>query len=205
MTQAGISAGKTGGVIFIGGPTGAGKTTLAWHLIREQGFTALVSVDYIREALRAPSLWPGGQVPVELQESSYVATDFLSQSRYLVESIGRIAGRMLKKGERGVIEGVNLVPSQLAGMLTGLLKGQHLFIMLTVGLELKHRERLSTRGARYIDHAPIITTIGRLLREDAEVTKQHMPAVNLIYLDASGPVADTAKVLRQQINRWQAT
>jgi 2-phosphoglycerate kinase len=205
MTQAGISENKAGGVIFIGGATGAGKTTLAWHLIREQGFTALVSVDYIREALRAPSLWPGGQVPVELQESSYVAADFLSQSRYLVESIGRIATRMLKKGEMGVIEGVNLVPSQLSGMLAGSLKDRHLFIMLTVGVEVKHRERLSTRGARYIDHAPTITTIGRLLREDAEATRQHTPDVNLIYIDASGPVADTTRVLRQQINRWKAS
>lgn len=195
-----IPVSKPGSVVFIGGATGAGKTTLAWHLIRHQGFTALVSVDYIREALRAQSLWPDGKVPVELRESSYVSADFLSQSNYLVESVGRIAERMLKKKETGVIEGVNLVPSQLRGLLAGPLKDRHLFIMLTVELEVNHRERLGTRGKRYLDHAPTITTIGRLLRADAEALMQNAPDLNIVCLDASGPVAATAQALRQYLD-----
>jgi 2-phosphoglycerate kinase len=168
-------------------------------LIRDQGFTALVSVDYLREALRAQSLWPEGKVPVELQESSYVSTNFLSQSNYLVESIGRVAERMLKKRETGVIEGVNLVPSQLSGLLAGPLKGRHLFVMLTVGLESRHRERLGTRGKRYLEHAPTITTIGRLLRADAETLAQNAPDLNIVCLDASGAVTATAQAMRQYL------
>ena len=183
-------------MVFISGATGAGKTTLAWHLIRNQGFTALVSVDYLREALRAPSLWPEDKVPVELRESSYVSADFLSQSGYLVESIGRVAERMLKKGEIGVIEGVNLVPSQLSGLLAGPLKDRHLF-MLTVDLESHHRERLSTRGKRYLDYAPTITTIGRLLLADAEMLIQKAPNLNIVCIDASGAVTATAQAMRQ--------
>ncbi len=184
---------KAGFVVFIGGATGSGKTTLAWRLVREHGFTALVSVDYVREALRARSLWPAGRIPAELQESSYITSDFLAQSQYLVESIGRIAGRMVQKGETGVIEGVNLVPSQLQDILGGPLQGRHLFVLLTMELEEKHKERLSSRGARYLRHAPTIATLGKLLQADVAALQRLAPDIHIVCIDAAGPVVDTAQ------------
>lgn len=196
-----MSETKAGFVVFIGGATGSGKTTLAWRLAREHGFTALASVDYIREALRARSLWPDGRVPVELQESSYVTSDFLTQSQYLVESVGRVAGRMLQKKEMGVIEGVNLVPSQLESLLSGRFQGRHLFVLLTLGLEQTRKERLSTRGPRYLAHAPIIATLGRLLQADAEALRRRAPDVNIVCIDAAGPVAETARETLRRLGR----
>jgi 2-phosphoglycerate kinase len=109
-------------MVFIGGATGTGKSTVATELAYRFGITRVTSTDFVRQTMRA--FFSSDFMP-SIHQSSFEARDaypdaddplefgFLQQARNVLVGVGAAAERARHPGWSLVLEGVHLVPGMV--------------------------------------------------------------------------------------------
>jgi 2-phosphoglycerate kinase len=109
-------------MVFIGGATGTGKSTVASELAYRFGITRVTSTDFVRQTMRA--FFSRAFMP-SVHQSSFEAGDvypdaddplefgFLQQSRNVLVGVRASSERALEEGWSLVLEGVHLVPGMV--------------------------------------------------------------------------------------------
>ena len=109
-------------MVFIGGATGTGKSTVATELAYRFGITRVTSTDFVRQTMRA--FFSGAFMP-SIHQSSFEAGDaypdaddplefgFLQQARNVMVGVRASSERALEEGWSLVLEGVHLVPGMV--------------------------------------------------------------------------------------------
>jgi 2-phosphoglycerate kinase len=109
-------------MVFIGGATGTGKSTVATELAYRFGITRVTSTDFVRQTMRA--FFSRAFMPA-VHQSSFEAGDvypdaedpteygFLQQARNVLVGVNASSERALEEGWSLVLEGVHLVPGMV--------------------------------------------------------------------------------------------
>lgn len=109
-------------MIFIGGATGTGKSTVATELAYRFGITRVTSTDFVRQTMRA--FFSDAFMP-SIHQSSFEAGDvypdaddplelgFREQARNVLVGVRASSERALQEGWSIVLEGVHLVPGMV--------------------------------------------------------------------------------------------
>jgi 2-phosphoglycerate kinase len=109
-------------MVFIGGATGTGKSTVATELAYRFGITRVTSTDFVRQTMRA--FFSQAFMP-SIHQSSFEAGDahpdaddplefgFLQQARNVLVGVRASSERALEEGWSLVLEGVHLVPGMV--------------------------------------------------------------------------------------------
>jgi 2-phosphoglycerate kinase len=109
-------------MVFIGGATGTGKSTVATELAYRFGITRVTSTDFVRQTMRA--FFSRDFMP-SIHQSSFEAGDvypdadeplefgFLQQARNVLVGVRASSERALEEGWSLVLEGVHLVPGMV--------------------------------------------------------------------------------------------
>ena len=109
-------------MVFIGGATGTGKSTVATELAYRFGITRVTSTDFVRQTMRA--FFSSDFMPA-IHQSSFEAGDvypdaddplefgFLQQARNVLVGVRASSERALEEGWSLVLEGVHLVPGMV--------------------------------------------------------------------------------------------
>jgi 2-phosphoglycerate kinase len=109
-------------MVFIGGATGTGKSTVATELAYRFGITRVTSTDFVRQTMRA--FFSRAFMP-SIHQSSFEAGDahpdaddplefgFLQQARNVLVGVRASSERALVEGWSLVLEGVHLVPGMV--------------------------------------------------------------------------------------------
>jgi len=109
-------------MVFIGGATGTGKSTVATELAYRFGITRVTSTDFVRQTMRA--FFSRTFMP-SIHQSSFEAGDahpdaedplefgFLQQARNVMVGVRASSERALEEGWSLVLEGVHLVPGMV--------------------------------------------------------------------------------------------
>jgi 2-phosphoglycerate kinase len=109
-------------MLFIGGATGTGKSTVASELAYRFGVTRVTSTDFVRQTMRA--FFSQAFMP-SIHQSSFEAGDaypdaddplefgFLQQARNVLVGARASSERALEEGWSLVLEGVHLVPGMV--------------------------------------------------------------------------------------------
>lgn len=200
-----------GFVLMVTGGSGVGKSTVAALLARRLNVATMVGTDIIRETLRnRPDYPPDPKLRELLQLSSYRAYKpllaagtkptraecidaFHKQSALISQSLEFVARRLSKKNEVAVLEGVNVVASQVLACRPHERYPKILIVNLWISDASVHLARLRRRGetqredpervAGYVDHFDPIRWIDRYLREDAE---PHLNTGAVVSIENSG-------------------
>jgi 2-phosphoglycerate kinase len=151
-------------LLFIGGTTGTGKSTVATEAAYRLGITRVTSTDFVRQTLRAffspdfmPTVhyssfeaWKGLSEP-EAAEDPVVA-GFLEQTRHVMVGVRASIERALEEGWSMVLEGVHLVPG-IVPPIDGALVVQCVLAIETVEEHRAHFliRDFTTDGARHHD------------------------------------------------------
>jgi 2-phosphoglycerate kinase len=109
-------------MVFIGGATGTGKSTVATELAYRFGITRVTSTDFVRQTMRAffsrdfmPSIhqssFEAGDVYPDADEP--LESGFLQQARNVLVGVRASSERALEEGWSLVLEGVHLVPGMV--------------------------------------------------------------------------------------------
>jgi 2-phosphoglycerate kinase len=109
-------------MVFIGGATGTGKSTVATELAYRFGITRVTSTDFVRQTMRAffsrdfmPSIhqssFEAGDVYPDADEP--LVSGFLQQARNVLVGVRASSERALTEGWSLVLEGVHLVPGMV--------------------------------------------------------------------------------------------
>jgi 2-phosphoglycerate kinase len=109
-------------IVFIGGATGTGKSTVATELAYRFGITRVTSTDFVRQTMRA--FFSTDFMPA-IHQSSFEAGDvypdaddplefgFLQQAMNVLVGVRASSERALEEGWSLVLEGVHLVPGMV--------------------------------------------------------------------------------------------
>jgi 2-phosphoglycerate kinase len=109
-------------MVFIGGATGTGKSTVATELAYRFGITRVTSTDFVRQTMRA--FFSSDFMP-SIHQSSFEAGDafpdaddpletgFRDQARNVLVGVRASSERALEEGWSLVLEGVHLVPGMV--------------------------------------------------------------------------------------------
>ena len=109
-------------MVFIGGATGTGKSTVATELAYRFGITRVTSTDFVRQTMRA--FFSRAFMPA-IHQSSFEAGDvypdaedpieygFVQQARNVLVGVGASSERALEEDWSLVLEGVHLVPGMV--------------------------------------------------------------------------------------------
>jgi 2-phosphoglycerate kinase len=113
-------------IVFIGGATGTGKSTVATEVAYRLGITRVTSTDFVRQTMRAffsPDFMPSihhssfdAGTPLhsaEREEVDPLLHGFLDQTRHVLVGVKASIDRALEEGWSMVLEGVHLVPGML--------------------------------------------------------------------------------------------
>ena len=146
-------------VLFLGGATGTGKSTLAMELAFLLGIRMVVSTDMIRETMRTvlsaevvPGLHDhsfrgmlqGGQVLSDPQER--VLAGFRQQASQVAVGVRAVIRRALREHTHMIVEGTHLMPPFSRYLPTQ--APPHAGVVLAVPSESKHRARFPQRAQR---------------------------------------------------------
>lgn len=168
-------------VVILGGAPGVGKSTVSTRLAVRLGITRIVTTDTIREVLRTvipPSVLP------ELHVSTYEAAGagaagpdvYLRQARVVGAAVAAVARRLIAERRSAIVEGVHLLPGELATALAEVTPTPYLVeLMLTLDDAAAHRAHLAARasgepargGQRALDQFEAIRALQALLVERA--------------------------------------
>jgi 2-phosphoglycerate kinase len=153
-------------MVFIGGATGTGKSTVATELAYRFGITRVTSTDFVRQTMRAffsrdfmPSIhqssFEAGDVYPDADDP--LAAGFLQQARNVLVGVRASSERALEEGWSLVLEGVHLVPGMVE--LPRPNQAVSVFVVLSIDDEDEHvrhfhfRDEGSERQeSRYLDH-----------------------------------------------------
>ncbi len=113
-------------VVFVGGGTGTGKSTIATEVAHRLGITRVTSTDFVRQTMRgffSPDFVPSvhyssfeaGEAlpPAEREAGDPLLVGFLEQTRNVLVGVRASIERALQEGWSMVLEGVHLVPGML--------------------------------------------------------------------------------------------
>jgi 2-phosphoglycerate kinase len=132
-------------MVFIGGATGTGKSTVATELAYRFGITRVTSTDFVRQTMRA--FFSSDFMP-SIHQSSFEAGDaypdaddpvefgFLQQARNVLVGVRASSERALEEGWSLVLEGVHLVPGMVELPRPDL--AVSVFVMLAIADEEEH-------------------------------------------------------------------
>ena len=188
-------------MVFIGGATGTGKSTVATELAYRFGITRVTSTDFVRQTMRA--FFSEAFMPA-IHQSSFEAGDvypdadepleygFQQQARNVLVGIDASSERALQEGWSLVLEGVHLIP----GMVE-LPRPEHavsVFVVLSIEDEEEHirhfrfRDEDSDRRpeSRYLDR---FADIRRL--QEFVVARAHRAGVPVIENEDADKAART--------------
>jgi 2-phosphoglycerate kinase len=132
-------------MVFIGGATGTGKSTVATELAYRFGITRVTSTDFVRQTMRAffshdfmPSIhqssFEAGDVYPDADEP--LVAGFLQQARNVLVGVRASSERALEEGWSLVLEGVHLVPGMVE--LPSPDQAVSVFVVLSIDDEGEH-------------------------------------------------------------------
>jgi 2-phosphoglycerate kinase len=152
-------------MVFIGGATGTGKSTVATELAYRFGITRVTSTDFVRQTMRA--FFSRTFMP-SVHQSSFEAGDvypdaedplefgFLQQARNVLVGVRASSERALEEGWSLVLEGVHLVPGMVELPRPDL--AVSVFVVLSIADEEEHMlhfryrdEDSERRESRYLE------------------------------------------------------
>jgi 2-phosphoglycerate kinase len=187
-------------ILLLGGPSGAGKTSLALEVSRRLGIHAVLSTDAIRQILRlvlAPELVPA------IHASSYdahravrtapgedpVIEAFLAQASIVSVGVRAMLDRAVSENTSLILDGVSIVPGLLD--LAKYSETAHVIFLVVATLDVaafrarfEQRARESSRAPhRYLEHMGAILKIQDHFLELAE--RHDIPIVDNDSADAS--------------------
>jgi 2-phosphoglycerate kinase len=187
-------------IVFIGGATGTGKSTVATELAYRFGITRVTSTDFVRQTMRA--FFSDDFMP-SIHHSSFEAGDafpdaddplefgFLSQSRNVLVGVRASSERALEEGWSLVLEGIHLVPGMFE--LPRPERAVSVFVVLAIEDEEEHvrhfhyRDEDSERPvSRYLERFDDIRILQEILVERA-----HAEGVPVIENDDADRAART--------------
>jgi 2-phosphoglycerate kinase len=165
-------------MVFIGGATGTGKSTVATELAYRFGITRVTSTDFVRQTMRA--FFSSDFMP-SIHQSSFEAGDafpdaddplefgFLEQARNVLVGVRASTERAFHEGWSLVLEGVHLVPGMVE--LPRPEEAVSVFVVLAIEDEDEHvrhfrfRDEDSERrpGPRYIERFADIRRLQELV------------------------------------------
>ena len=176
-------------MVFIGGATGTGKSTVATELAYRFGITRVTSTDFVRQTMRA--FFSRAFMPA-IHQSSFEAGDvypdaddpleygFLQQARNVNVGVNASSERALKEGWSLVLEGVHLVPGMVELPAPDL--AVSVFVVLSIEAEDEHirhfrfRDEDSDRPeSRYLERFADIRRLQELV-----VARAHRAGVPVI-------------------------
>jgi 2-phosphoglycerate kinase len=196
-------------IVLMGGPTGAGKSTLATMLANRLGITRVIPTDAIREVMRA--MFSGDLLPT-LQSSSYdtprvmrhpvprdsdpTIAGFREQASAVAVGIEALMRRAVDEGSHLIIEGAHVVPGFVDPFRYA---GKAIVVQLLVSVDDEdlHRSHFVIRGAttgsrpseRYLEFFDNIRRIQGYLMSMAE--EHGVPVVQSYNLDTTlGDIID---------------
>jgi 2-phosphoglycerate kinase len=168
-------------IVFIGGATGTGKSTVATELAYRFGITRVTSTDFIRQTMRA--FFSNDFMP-SIHQSSFEAGDafadaddplefgFLSQSRNVLVGARASSERALEEGWSLVLEGIHLVPGMVE--LPSPDRAVSVFIVLSIEDEDEHARHFAYRDenserpeSRYLERFDDIRILQEIIVERA--------------------------------------
>ena len=180
-------------LLFVGGATGTGKSTVATEVAHRLGITRVTSTDFIRQTIRA--FFSYRSMP-SVHHSSFegdpALISFLDQTRNVLVGVDASIDRALTEGWSMVIEGVHLVPGMMPAAIEGALV---VHVVLEIQNEDVHRTHFHVRDTstggvramdRYLDQLSEIRAIQDYLVERAE--KHGVPVIE----SSNGERATTA-------------
>lgn len=187
-------------MVFIGGATGTGKSTVATELAYRFGITRVTSTDFIRQTMRAffsrdfmpavhqSSFEVGDAYPGEVDPLEF---GFMSQSRNVLVGARASSERALEEGWSLVLEGVHLVPGLVE--LPRPERAVSVFVVLSIEDEEEHARHFRYRDedsdrpeSRYIDRFDDIRILQEIIVERA-----HAEGVPVIENDDADRAART--------------
>ena len=187
-------------MVFIGGATGTGKSTVATELAYRFGITRVTSTDFIRQTMRA--FFSSDFMP-SIHHSSFEAGDpfpdaddplefgFMSQSRNVTVGVRASSERALEEGWSLVLEGVHLVPGLVE--LPRPEKAVSVFVVLSIEDDEEHARHFQYRDedserpeSRYLERFDDIRILQEIIVERA-----HAEGVPVIENDDADRAART--------------
>jgi 2-phosphoglycerate kinase len=169
-------------MVFIGGATGTGKSTVATELAYRFGITRVTSTDFVRQTMRA--FFSRAFMP-SIHQSSFEAGDahpdaddplefgFLQQARNVLVGVRASSERALEEGWSLVLEGVHLVPGMVELPRPEL--AVSVFVVLSIENEAEHMrhfhhrdEDSERRESRYLERFEDIRRLQELIVARAE-------------------------------------
>jgi len=204
-------------LLLIGGPTGAGKSTVATQVAQRLGITRIISTDAIREIMRttsSPELLPSLHVSSfetaeamglqpESSDGDPVVRGFLRQTEAVTVGIEHILARAVEERINTVVEGVHVVPGALDVPRDAIV----VEVILRVEEEDRHRTHLAGRSQkqpdrpaeRYLQHLDEIRRIQDELVRRAE--EAGVPVVSAYALDQT--VAEVTRLVVSEVTHRQ--
>ncbi|HEY2355293.1 MAG TPA: hypothetical protein VGH79_10395 [Gaiellaceae bacterium] len=190
-------------IVFIGGATGTGKSTVATELAYRFGITRVTSTDFIRQTMRA--FFSDDFMPA-IHLSSFEVGDafrgeedplefgFMSQSRNILVGARASSERALEEGWSLVLEGVHLVPGMFE--LPDPARAVSVYVVLSIEDEDEHVRHFQYRDAdserpesRYLERFDDIRILQEIIIERAHA--EGVPVIENVDADrAARTVAD---------------
>ena len=187
-------------MVFIGGATGTGKSTVATELAYRFGITRVTSTDFVRQTMRA--FFSSDFMP-SIHQSSFEAGDahpdaddplefgFLQQARNVLVGVRASSERALEEGWSLVLEGVHLVPGMVELPRPDL--AVSVFVVLSIEDEEEHIRHFRFRNedserpeSRYLER---FEDIRRL--QEVVVARAHRAGVPVIENENADKAART--------------
>ena len=190
-------------IVFIGGATGTGKSTVATELAYRFGITRVTSTDFVRQTMRA--FFSSDFMP-SIHQSSFEAGDvypdaddplafgFLQQARNVLVGVRGSSERALEEGWSLVLEGVHLVPGMVEMPRPDI--AVSVFVVLSIEDEEEHArhfhyrdEDSERRESRYLERFDDIRRLQDLIV--ARARREGVPVIENAGADrAARTVAD---------------
>ena len=176
-------------MVFIGGATGTGKSTVATELAYRFGITRVTSTDFVRQTMRA--FFSRAFMP-SIHQSSFEAGDvypdaddplefgFMSQARNVNVGVRASSERALEEGWSLVLEGVHLVPGLVEFPRSD--RAVSVFVVLSIEDEEEHARHFQYRNedsdrpeSRYLERFDDIRILQEIIVERAHA--QGVPVI----------------------------